>query len=114
MLRASDVARRVAATARAEFERDGVGIDQLKACQPEGPDGTELPHCMKVYLPPPDGLHGMVFDIDRVEDDSDCCMPRSGYGIPAEACVSRRCTKSRTDDCTSLPRAEASTASGCR
>lgn len=67
MLRASDVARRVAAAARVKFEGDGVEIDQLKACQPEGPDGTELPHCMKVYLPAPDGLHGMVFDIDRVD-----------------------------------------------
>jgi hypothetical protein len=57
----------VAENARAEFERNGVAIDQLKACQAEGPDGTELPHCLKVYLPAPEGRHGMVFEISRVE-----------------------------------------------
>jgi hypothetical protein len=67
LLRASAAARRVAENARAEFERNGVAIDQLKACQAEGPDGTELPHCLKVYLPAPEGRHGMVFEINRVE-----------------------------------------------
>jgi hypothetical protein len=67
MLRASAAARAVAEVARDDFERNGVAIDQLKACAPEGPDATELPHCLKVYLPAPDGPHGMVFDIDRVD-----------------------------------------------
>jgi len=67
MVRASAAARRIAGDARAEFERSGVAIPELKACEVEGPDGTELPHCMKVYLPAPDGSHGMVFDIDRIE-----------------------------------------------
>jgi hypothetical protein len=67
MLRASAAARAVAERARDDFEQSGVAIDQLKACAPEGPDGTELPHCLKVYLPAPDGSHGMVFDIDRVD-----------------------------------------------
>ncbi len=67
LLRASVGARRVAENARAEFERNGIAIDQPKSCEAEGPDGTELPHCMKVYLPAPNGAHGMVFEIDRID-----------------------------------------------
>ena len=66
LLRASGTARRVATEARGEFETNGVLIAQLKACEPEGPGGTRLPHCVKVYLPVPDGPHGMVFEIDRI------------------------------------------------
>lgn len=50
------------------FEVDGVRIDQLRACEPEGTDGTALPHCVKVYLPPPAGPHGMVLEIDQRGD----------------------------------------------
>jgi hypothetical protein len=66
LLRASGTARRVATEARVEFETNGVSIPQLKACEPEGPAGTRLPHCVKVYLPAPDGPHGMVFEIERI------------------------------------------------
>lgn len=65
MIRASAAAREVAAAARGAFESEGVQIDQLRPCDPEGPDGTSLPHCVKVYLPPPAGQHGMVLEIDR-------------------------------------------------
>ena len=58
--------RRVAAEARGEFETNGVSIEQLKACEPEGPAGTRLQRCVKVYLPAPDGPHGMVFEIERI------------------------------------------------
>lgn len=43
-----------------------MAIDQLKACAAEGPDGAGLPHCVKVYLPPPVGRHGMVLEISRI------------------------------------------------
>ena len=65
MIRASAAARDVAGAARRAFEADGVPIDQLRPCEAEGTDGTSLPHCVKVYLPPPAGHHGMVLDIDR-------------------------------------------------
>jgi hypothetical protein len=52
--------------ARETFEQNGVTTDQLKACAADGPDGTELPHCVKVYVPLPDRPHAMVFEIDRV------------------------------------------------
>lgn len=65
VLRASAAAQRVAEAARADYERDGVPVADLRACQAEGPDGTRLEHCVKVYLPPPAGQHGMVFRIVR-------------------------------------------------
>jgi hypothetical protein len=68
MIRASSAAREVAASARVAFETQGVPVDQLRACEPEGTDATSLPHCMKVYLPSPAGAHGMVFEIDRRGD----------------------------------------------
>lgn len=68
LLRASPTARRVAGEAPDRFETNGVSIAQLKACEPEGPAGTRLPHCVKVYLPAPDGPHRMVFEIERISD----------------------------------------------
>lgn len=62
--RASDTGKEVALAARQEYEQDGVPIDDLLACDDEGPDGTALAHCMKVYLPRPDGKFGMVFRIE--------------------------------------------------
>ena len=45
---------------RRRYERDGVGVERLRACEAEGSDGTELPACFKVYLPEPAGKFGMV------------------------------------------------------
>jgi hypothetical protein len=67
MRRASTAGRAVADAARREFEEKGVAIEQLKPCDAEGSDGTRLPNCVKVYLPPPDGAHGMVFGIVRID-----------------------------------------------
>jgi hypothetical protein len=65
--RASAAAREVARTARAEFETLGIALEQLKPCSAEGADGTELPGCVKVYVPAPSGPHGMVFEIERID-----------------------------------------------
>lgn len=48
---------------REHYQQDGVPIDELRHVQDEGPDGTVLPGCLKVYLPPPDGRFGMVFKL---------------------------------------------------
>jgi hypothetical protein len=64
-LRASAGAQQVAQTACAEFEHSGVPVADLRVCQAEGPDGTRLESCVKVYLPAPAGPHGMVFRIVR-------------------------------------------------
>ncbi len=46
-------------------ESSGVPFEELRASDPEGPAGTQLNRCMKVYVPVPGGPHGMVFQIGR-------------------------------------------------
>jgi hypothetical protein len=65
--RASGSAQAAARAARRRYERNGVPIDELRAVQDEGPDSTNLPQCVKVYLPPPAGRFGMVFEVVSVE-----------------------------------------------
>jgi hypothetical protein len=62
--RASDAGRKVALAARNDFEQSGVSLEDLLACDEEGPNGTALMHCVKVRLPHPDGKFGMVFRIE--------------------------------------------------
>jgi hypothetical protein len=59
--RASSGGRAAAKTARRRYERSGIPVEELRHVQDEGPDGTILPGCLKVYLPPPAGRFGMVF-----------------------------------------------------
>jgi hypothetical protein len=61
---ASSGGRAAADVARQIYERHGVPIGELREVQDEGRDGTILPGCMKVYLPPPDGDFGMVFKLE--------------------------------------------------
>jgi hypothetical protein len=68
MHRASVAGRRIAMAARAEYESAGVPIAELRACDPEGPGGTALKGCTKLYIPAPVGPHGMVFQIVRREE----------------------------------------------
>lgn len=63
--RASGAGEEVARAARKEFEGEGVPVGNLLACDEEGPDGTELRHCVKLRLPPPNGKFGMVFRIEQ-------------------------------------------------
>lgn len=63
--RTSDVGEGVARAARKEFEGVGVPVESLLACDAEGSDGTELRHCVKLRLPPPNGKFGMVFRIEQ-------------------------------------------------
>jgi hypothetical protein len=64
---AGGAARRVALAAQREFARSGVRADSLRPCDPEARDGTQLPNCVKTYLPAPAGPWGMVFEL--VADD---------------------------------------------
>lgn len=66
--RADSSGRAAAETARDRYERDGVPVEELRQVQDEGPDGTILPNCVKVYLPPPAGRFGMVFEVVRAEE----------------------------------------------
>jgi hypothetical protein len=59
--RASPGGAEIAKSARTRYERDGVPVGDLLACQAEGPEGTKLQDCMKVYL----DRFGMVFRVER-------------------------------------------------
>jgi hypothetical protein len=65
MLRASAAAGATAEAAKSRYIRHGVPLAELRPCQAEGRDSTELPDCVKVYLPAPSGRFGMVFSVDR-------------------------------------------------
>src|SRR5690349_12446746 len=53
LTRTSTRGRSVAISARHQYERRGCLVSSLRRCDEEGPDGTRLPGCVKVYLPPP-------------------------------------------------------------
>lgn len=55
--------RQIVALARKDFEREGVELDRLRACQDEHMSGTRLPGCVKVYLPDAAGQWRMIFQI---------------------------------------------------
>ena len=45
-------AKRIGEETRSRLEREGQAISALFACDEEARDGTRLPGCAKVYLPP--------------------------------------------------------------
>jgi len=63
--RTTDAGRPVATATRNAYDRDGCPVEDLLACDSEAQDGTQLPGCVKVYLPSPAGKFGMVFEINR-------------------------------------------------
>jgi hypothetical protein len=52
---------KAASSARTEYERDGVPLHLLRPCERDARDGTDLPNCVKIYLPLPAGPFGAVF-----------------------------------------------------
>jgi len=67
LARTSRSGRVAGEAARRGYELSGVPVDELRHVQEEGRDGTILPHCVKVYLPPPAGRFGMVFQLVLVQ-----------------------------------------------
>lgn len=61
MAQATPAGHDAAEAARRAYGKDGIPRSQLRPCDSEGRDGTKLPQCLKVYLPPPAGRFGMVF-----------------------------------------------------
>lgn len=61
--KATGSARRIGEETRSRLEREGQAIDTLFACDEEARDGTSLPACVKVYLPPPGGPLGLVYQL---------------------------------------------------
>jgi hypothetical protein len=60
MARTTAPGREAAEAFRRDSEANGILRSSLRPCAAEGRDGTELPQCLKVYLPPPAGRFGMV------------------------------------------------------
>jgi hypothetical protein len=54
-------AQGVATAAAQRLQRHGASRASLHPCQAEARDGTELPGCVKTYLPDVNGAWGMVF-----------------------------------------------------
>ena len=63
--RASKSTRRIGSETRSRLEREGQAVDSLFACDDEARDGTSLPGCVKVYIPPPGGPLGLVYRLAR-------------------------------------------------
>lgn len=68
----------VLADTKQRYEHDGVPTDSLRACDAEARDGTSLPGCIKVYLPPPDGRFGMVLRL--VGDEQGLALAYVAFG----------------------------------
>jgi hypothetical protein len=61
---ATERGREVALAARDEFELHGAPLAHLRGCEADGLD-VGLGQCVKVYLPPANGAHGVVLKIER-------------------------------------------------
>lgn len=86
MARATPTGREAAETARRKYEASGIPGSELRPCDPEHRDGTKLPQCLKVYLPPPAGRFGMIFRF--VISDDGLRLDYLAFGVrhhPAES-----------------------------
>jgi len=68
LLKASKSARRIGEETRSRLEREGQAVDALFACDEDARDGTSLPGCVKVYIPPPGGPLGIVYRLAKNKD----------------------------------------------
>jgi len=66
--RASDRGRELLVGARARMEREGVMAHERRSCATGHPSGTDLPGCVKVYVPDMAGRWRMVFRVARLAD----------------------------------------------
>lgn len=67
LARATRAGRVAAENARRDYAKNGVPREHLRPCDPEGRDGTSLPHCVKIYLPQPAGRFGMILKFVEVD-----------------------------------------------
>lgn len=54
--------------ARRRIERDGLPADARRRCQTDHAGGTDLPGCVKTYVPGPGGAWRIVFQVTRLDD----------------------------------------------
>ena len=60
--------RRIGEETRSRLEREGRAVDALFVCDEDARDGTSLPGCVKVYLPPLGGPLGLVYRLAKGQD----------------------------------------------
>ncbi|MGH3993386.1 MAG: hypothetical protein ACRDSN_13105 [Pseudonocardiaceae bacterium] len=81
---ATDAGRTAIGRAIRDFERGGIRAVWLKRCQPDHQDGTDLPGCVKVYIPLPDGQWGAVFTADVADGVPTLVLLAAGHRHPLQ------------------------------
>jgi len=79
---ASAAGASAAIAARAALESSGLLADDTKPCLSEGPDGTRLSGCVKVYVPAPIGPWGLVLASDPSRASRCSTTSLSGRATP--------------------------------
>jgi hypothetical protein len=79
LARSTPTGRQAAEVARRDYEGGGVPVEHLRRVEEHGQDGTVLPDCAKVYLPPPVGRFGMIFRVIKVDDRP--CLAYAAFGV---------------------------------
>jgi hypothetical protein len=67
-----------------QLKRTGIPKSWLKRCQPEGRDGTQLPGCVKIYIPHPDGPWGAVLTGDKLASVPTLVLLAAGRRHPVQ------------------------------
>jgi hypothetical protein len=79
LARSTPAGRQAAEAARRDYEGGGVPVEHLRRVEEHGQDGTVLPDCAKVYLPPPAGRFGMIFRVIKIDDRP--CLAYVAFGV---------------------------------
>jgi hypothetical protein len=79
LARTTPAGQKAAEEARDKYESDRIPRKDLRPCEAEAQDGTNLDRCFKVYLPPPAGRFGMVFRPEVV--DRRISLRYLGFGV---------------------------------
>lgn len=80
----TDAGRRAIGRTIQDFESDGIPAAWLKRCQADHRDGTDLPGCVKAYIPPPDGQWGAVFTADIADGAPTLVLLATGHRHPPQ------------------------------
>ncbi len=91
LARSTPAGRGAAGKARRDYEQKGVPLDQLRRVAEYGHDGTNLPDCAKVYVPPANGRFGIVFML-KIEPDGRPVLAFLAFGVRHHPRGSRRPT----------------------
>jgi hypothetical protein len=78
---ASPAGRDVARAARLRLDRDGANRAELWRCDPEHREGTQLPNCVKTYLPGRGGRWRMIFEAAYDPDAQELRLAYLAFGV---------------------------------